>query len=59
MKGYIINPDKEYAQKIIDGAENQSQIIMQTANTEATRIIEDARKRGEKEYEILEVKFKE
>ena len=39
--------------KIIDGAENKSQVIVQTAKTEATRIIEEARKRGEQEFEII------
>ena len=36
----IIEETDAKAQQIIDGAENKSNIIVQTANTEAQRIIE-------------------
>ena len=49
----IIAETDAKAQKIIDAAENQSKVIIGTANAEATRIIEDARKKAQQEYEAI------
>lgn len=49
----IIEETDAKAQQIIDAAENKSNIITEAANTEAARIIDEARKRGEQEYEAV------
>ena len=49
----IIAETDAKAQQIIDAAENQSQIIVGAANAEAARILEDARKQAQQEYEAI------
>lgn len=49
----IIEETDAKAQEILSGAENRSNIIVNTANTEATRIIEQARKKAEDEYDAI------
>ena len=49
----IIAETDARAQKIINAAEDQSNIIVGAANTEAARIIEDARKKAQQEYESI------
>lgn len=49
----IIEETDAIAQKILDGAENKSQVIVSTASTEAERIIEESRKRAEADYDTV------
>ncbi len=47
----IIEETDAIAQQILDGAENKSQIIVNTASTEAERIIEESKKRAQSDYD--------
>lgn len=47
----IIEETDAMAQQILDGAENKSQIIVNTASTEAERIIEESKKRAQSDYD--------
>lgn len=49
----IIEETDAMAQGIVNAAENKSKIITETANTEAERIIVEARKRGQDEYDVV------
>lgn len=49
----IIEETDAIAQKILDGAENKSQVIVSTASTEAERIIEESRKRAQTDYDTV------
>ena len=52
----ILEETDSQAKQIISNADNKAQIITETANTEATRIIGDARKRAELEYDSVKDK---